>query len=149
MIIQDDDGKSHINVYSKGRTELGRMLSNFHNVHQDLGEDGAFSSLEGYWYWLLTGDDRLRNLWGYKAKQLGQELTDKKEWLENQDDIERFKLAMKDKAKTPRIREMLKESELPFKHYYVFNEKVIEPRNGLWMLEEWERIRKEIKNENR
>jgi len=29
MINPEEDGITHINIYSKGKTDLGRMLSNF------------------------------------------------------------------------------------------------------------------------
>lgn len=72
-LIPAKDGTTHINIYSKGRTELGRFLSHF-QYHPIDTEDGYFESIEGYWYWLSTRDDRLRNLSGYQAKQLGDSL---------------------------------------------------------------------------
>ena len=50
MIIEGIDGMTHINVYSKGKTEIGRWLSNFAYSPIDLGNEGYFSSIEGYWY---------------------------------------------------------------------------------------------------
>ncbi len=51
MIDYKKDGVDHINIYSKGKTSLGRFLSNF--VQADIEtEDGDFASVEGYWYWL-------------------------------------------------------------------------------------------------
>lgn len=153
MIDPKEDGIKHINIYSKGRTPLGVLLSNFTEFTMFLPE-GTFSSLEGYWYWLLTKDDRLMKLSGYGAKKLGQMLTKKKEWLQKPEDIVRFKKAMRVKAYHPGIEKLLKESKLPFKHYYVFQKRaaeprVIEPKNGKWMLEEWELIRKELKCSNK
>lgn len=71
MIDPNEDGISHINVYSKGRTGIGRFLSNFtfYPIHT---VDGEFHSIEGYWYWLTCRDDRLRYLHGYEAKKLGR-----------------------------------------------------------------------------
>ncbi|AIX13015.1 hypothetical protein NW77_007 [Erwinia phage phiEa2809] len=65
------EGQTHYNIYSQSRTELGRFLSHFQH-HPMETEDGQFDSLEGYWYWLYTKDDRLRYLSGYDAKRLGQ-----------------------------------------------------------------------------
>lgn len=45
------DGIDHINVYSKGKTALGRFLSNFAQVDLET-KNGNFSSVEAYWYWL-------------------------------------------------------------------------------------------------
>lgn len=41
------DGKTHINVYSGSRTELGRMLSNFYREKIET-KDGVFMSVEAY-----------------------------------------------------------------------------------------------------
>ena len=51
MINPKQDGISHVNIYSQGKTELGRMLSNFYH-YQVITKDGNFTSVEGYWYWL-------------------------------------------------------------------------------------------------
>lgn len=46
-----EDGVTHLNVYSKASTELGRWLSNFEQVSLSLPE-GEFESLEGYYHYL-------------------------------------------------------------------------------------------------
>lgn len=49
----DEDGVTHINIYSKGKTELGRMLSNFTSFPIEL--DGQrFNSIEGVWFYFAT-----------------------------------------------------------------------------------------------
>ena len=50
-IIPTEDGITHINIYSKGQTELGKMLSNFAKFPIQT-VDGNFMSVEGYWYFL-------------------------------------------------------------------------------------------------
>ena len=47
MINPQNDGVDHINIYSKGLTELGRFLSNFEHILITT-EDGDFNSIEGY-----------------------------------------------------------------------------------------------------
>ena len=47
-----DDGVTHINVYSKGTTALGRALSNFAHIPFMVVPNGRFESIEAYWYWL-------------------------------------------------------------------------------------------------
>ena len=64
----------HINIYSKSESKLGRMLSNFYHSPFVLEKDGFFNSVEGYWFWLGTRDERLRKLSGFKAKKLGGKL---------------------------------------------------------------------------
>lgn len=73
-LIPENKGIDHINVYSKSRTPLGRMLSNWYSCLLET-EDGLFQSVEGYFFWLGLQDcperDILRSLSGYKAKQEG------------------------------------------------------------------------------
>lgn len=40
-INPDEDGRTHINIYSKGGTELGRLLSNF--AQMKLKESGKYA----------------------------------------------------------------------------------------------------------
>lgn len=72
MVDPNEDGVTHINIYSQGKTELGRMLSNFYKCRIDT-KDGVFNSVEGYWYWLGIEDckekDALKTLSGYQAKK--------------------------------------------------------------------------------
>lgn len=70
----ETDGINHINIYSKGRTELGRFLSHFAYHPVATYEHGTFDSLEGYWFWLKYRDDALRELSGYQAKNHGSML---------------------------------------------------------------------------
>ena len=68
-----DDGITHINIYSKARTELGKWLSNFSYSPIKI-ENELFNSIEAYFYWLICKDDRLKLLYGYNAKKLGKEI---------------------------------------------------------------------------
>ena len=70
----EEDGITHVNIYSQGKTKLGKWLSNFSHTPIDT-EDGHFESIEGYWYWLVTDNinkDILRGLYGYEAKKPGE-----------------------------------------------------------------------------
>lgn len=49
------DGVNHINIYSDGRTEVGRAASNFSDGPYDT-PDGIFRTLEGYYHWLRIRD---------------------------------------------------------------------------------------------
>lgn len=138
-----NDGIDHINIYSKSQSILGRMLSNFSD-HSIQTVDGLFLSVEGYWYWLGCRDDRLQKAVGYEAKKLGREL--------GCDDYPRdpmFKLkicaALLNKLIShPEIYEMFKENKLPFKHYYEYNGRVVEPQNGKWITEFWNFIQQHL-----
>ena len=123
------DGISHINTYSKGKTELGRMLSNFYYAPFEHPEFGKFDSVEGFWYWYQTGQQHevLRGLHGYKAKQEG------KKYERVDIDVEYFYEKVLECIglkiiNSPEIYEALKLSTLPFVHYYRYgdeNPKVI------------------------
>lgn len=136
------DGRDHINIYSKGQTRLGRLLSNF--AHTPVLIDGIqFQSIEGYWYWLATGrrHNLLCKLYGFKAKQEGKKFP--------RIDIYNFQqlicTALRIKVNTyHEIRDLLTQSSLPFTHYYVFNNKVVSTASE-WVIEEWVKIRQELK----
>lgn len=120
------DGVTHINVYSKAATQLGRMLSNFFHAPIELKDDGNFNSVEGYWYWLKTGDDRLRRASGYTAKKLGRDILKSMEAngikpRHIPDFDEKIKNAITIKLEThAKIREALINSNLPLTHYYFY-----------------------------
>lgn len=60
MALSSMDGVTHVNVYSNGKTELGRKLSNFAIVNLPI--DGiVFKTLEHYYQWLklsMMGEER-------------------------------------------------------------------------------------------
>ena len=147
------DGIDHINVYSQGQTELGRLLSNFAHTPFTCS-DGKFESVEGYWYWLLSKHperDRLRSLHGFMAKQVGRELiTDRSETDSNHQGFhEKIYNAYAAKlASNPRVKELLKASELPFKHYYVYSGKVVPVEQYDWLMTYWESLRSDLYDGN-
>ena len=147
MYIPTTDGKNHINIYSKGWTELGRFLSNFANC-SIATEDGPFNSIEGYWYWLSTRDDSLRTLYGYNAKKIGNKLT--KHFILLQHDFqEKIRQACWIKLHTnPQMLFKFKQSVLPFTHYYTFNDKIVDGGHK-WILNMWTYFRTYIQNDYR
>lgn len=137
------DGVDYINVYSDGKTKLGRDLSNFtlspfrHPLH------GVFNSVEGYWYWLTRADDRLRSAYGVEAKRLGRALPKVREF--SGEDFESLvKMALTAKLEqNPEIMKALVDSHLPFVHYYVMGpeRKVIAPENSDWLMAHFAEVR--------
>lgn len=124
-MIPEEDGITHINIYSKGQTQLGRMLSNFYPCYVET-DHGIFNSVEGYWYWLGCRDDYLRELSGYEAKKFGSEQPIKNKLPEDQFQ-EHIKRAITKKIiHNNRIRKPFVLSILPFKHYYVYGDKVVD-----------------------
>lgn len=156
MILDpSQDGVTHINVYSKGATELGRLLSNFAHTPFEHPIFGKFQSMEGYWYYIKTGFrfSQLRSVYGASAKVTGRELWDSLEaerYEGKSTQFPHFNEAILDgircKLKQNRnILQLLQESTLPLTHYYFYgtrsNPKVIDQPQHMWQIEEIERIR--------
>lgn len=145
------DGVDHINIYSKGQTELGRWLSNFTRQFF-ICDDGEFCSIEGYWYWLLCSHknkEKLRDLHGYLAKKVGRELGTA-DWPQDDTNLKLPLEEFKKKIKTAmeiklysnlEMEKLFKVSTLPFTHYYTYGTKVIEVPENNWVLEHWETLR--------
>lgn len=144
-----DDGKTHINIYSKGLTELGRFLSNFAYAPITLPE-GVFASIEGYWYYLGLGDDvperkALMSLYGVQAKLRGRELGS----LDWPVEVPNFKAKILDairiKLQTyPSMLKALKENNLPLTHYYVYGNKLVKVPAADWIVEAIEKMKVEL-----
>lgn len=144
-----DDGVTHINVYSKGATELGRKLSNFAHTPFKHPDHGKFESVEGFWYWYKSGCqyDVLRNAWGYEAKRLGKDIASV-----HKDDFEEVvREAIFCKIiQNPEVAVLLANCDLPLVHYYYYGErdqapKVIPIKQYDWMLDEMDIIRTMLK----
>lgn len=139
------DGKTHINVYSKGATWLGRKLSNFAHTPFEHPEDGRFESVEGYWYWLGCKDERLRDAVGFEAKALGRELG-APDWIDTKEFRRKIKMALRAKIEQHgKIRAELACSSLPLKHYYRdTGGKPIPVTKADWILKELDDIRVDL-----
>lgn len=144
-----NDGIDHINIYSKGTTELGYTLSNFACTPFTC-EDGRFLSVEGYWYWLSVDEnhprrEELRAAKGWRAKELGRELRGS-DWVESVDFKRKICDAIRAKIEqTEGLKELLRESVLPFTHYYVYDGKKKNVKDGEWIIEFISNLRNEIK----
>lgn len=141
------DGITHINIYSKATTELGRMLSNFANSPIQT-VDGQFASIEGYWYWIGCSEhpeaDKLRRASGYKAKELGRELG-AEDWSFSPKFKFRIYHAMLTKLLTmPDLFELFYNNKLPFRHYYMYGNKIVEPKEGQWIVDMWTFLQKQL-----
>jgi hypothetical protein len=124
----EQDGITHVNIYSQGNTELGQFLSNFYYAPINLPE-GTFNSIEGYWHWLgvpegTPGRDKLRSLSGYDALKYGRELKRKYSVNQRSDFKEKIQHAIGVKLETYPSWKDDPNSNLPLKHYYVTNDKV-------------------------
>lgn len=155
----EDDGITHINVYSKGKTELGRLLSNF--AHTPIILDfNCFESIESWWYWIKMNnindsllvkkfsDEELETV---KAK-IGAEAKSYFRSLYSDKDTSRFN-PTKEQLKeiyihklnqNLSVKNLLKESNLPFSHYYIMFDKKINADEYLWTAELWQDIKQEL-----
>ena len=142
------DGISHINIYSKGKTQLGRFLTNF-SKSPFICEDGVFDSVEGYWYWLGSSKDEkaepLRRLTGFEAKKFGRNIGCS-DWIEGEEFKRKIIDAITNKIATNIVMmEEFRKSKLPFVHYYNYKEKIVKVPKAEWIMEGLESIRKEMK----
>lgn len=142
----DRDGVDHINVYSGGKTELGRFLSNF-SYYPIMTEDGHFDSIEGYWYWLSCRDDRLRKVSGYRAKQLGRALLGL-DWFDSEEFKSKICKAIGLKLCSSKYIDEFKMSSLPFTHYYCYGARIIDVPDSHWILKYLEDLRARLKYSN-
>lgn len=145
----DKDGVTHINIYSRGMTRLGIMLSHFHHAPFTHPYFGPFYSMEGLWYFARNGFDeksagRLRYLSGYRAKKVGKEFPMMKYDEFSQDIVAANYQKI---IQNEEIRKLMIESDLPFDHYYTFGVlgQVITPRESDWLIEGFEDIRTALK----
>lgn len=123
------DGIEHVNIYSKGKTDLGRFLTNFAHTPIFMPE-GKFASIEAYWYWLSIPDyaperQTLATLYGYQAKSEGRNLRKKYPFVKVPDFEERIRLAVRTKLQTyPEYWQSSPHVNLPLEHYYVYHGKI-------------------------
>ena len=133
------DGINHLNVYSRGKTPLGRFLSNFAHTPLET-EDGHFESMEGYIYYLMADDgqerEQLRSLHGSAAKKLGKELASQEFGSTTDEFKAKICSALTQKVMAnPDMWRQLRDNKLPFLHYYVMYGRVIDPNNFGWTRE--------------
>lgn len=130
--MEDIDGVHHINIYSKGKTEVGRWLSNFTYCPIQT-ENGWFNSVEGYWYWIITLNDKLRELDGFPAKKLGKE---SEKIMSLSDEVFQQKICKAIDLKLKRNSKWVAEQcNLPLRHYYDYGGKRIEKQEYNWITE--------------
>ena len=148
----EQEGETHINVYSRSETLLGRITSNFERMHFLVPGMGSFASMEAFYYYVSTGEryDHLRKLSGLIAKREGQKLSAVKR--DDFDDEMRLGVRSKYNENKHTFDELFITDSfndhgdiLPFVHYYVVGGgRVIVPQGNAWLTEEWTAIRSEF-----
>lgn len=150
------DGKTHINVYSKGATELGRLLSNFAHTPFLLWGEGYFHSVESWWYWVKMSNinnslllpifdenqlSEIKEQVGVFAKQYFRAINTLEDtYIFNPGRIQLKNVYIAKLKNHPRIKEMLFSNNLPMAHYYMMNYKKVNADRHLWTVELWEEI---------
>ena len=141
-----EDGVSHINVYSRGRTALGQEASNFSFRPFRHPKFGNFSSVEAFWYWLGSGQshNEIRHLFGASAKMVGARLPvvpmPQEEFQEYVREAIRCKYEQHED-----LRQALIDSVLPFVHYYVRGrDAIVQKKKHDWQMVFLEELRREF-----
>lgn len=134
-----NDGVDHINIYSRGKTKLGKLMSNFAHTPFTF-QSKTFQSVEGALYHYRTEDDRLITLHGSKAKKLGSSLKQKQ--IETPAMIKAWIYAKL--FANPEIINLLLQNNLPYSHYYVMYGRKIPAEISL--PEIWREVTDELKN---
>jgi len=159
---QNTDGINHINVYSKGKTELGRWLSNFARTPINT-KKAQFVSVESWWYFMkmekinascllpMFDEEKLRDI----KRRPGKEAKDyfrflyKNDTAEHNPTKEELKKIYKLKLEQhPKIEKLLLKNSLPLTHYYVMFDKKVSADEYLWTVELWEEIKTELEGSN-
>lgn len=120
----NNDGVTHINIYSRSNSPLGKFLSNFEYTPFKHPVYGNFDSVEGFWYYIATGckHDELRKLYGTSAKTYGKSLIR----VEIPNFHEIIKSAIECKIEQhPIMKAKLLFNKLPLTHYFVFKGGVV------------------------
>ena len=142
-----NDGKDHINIFSRGQTDLGRWLSNFSPMpdHGPIKTPYSnFHTIEGYWYWLGIRDERLRTCDGQTAKHIGKYFDGDIKMLPIQEfrnlicDAITYKI-----TRSKLLSAALRDSSLPLAHYYVFKGRM-QPAGYKWLVDHIENVRKQL-----
>lgn len=139
------DGVTHINVYSRGATPLGRALTNMAEIGFKIPKVGYFNSCEAYWWFLSTGGihkEFMRST-AFEARRKGLKMNR----VEDPNFQEKIKTAILIKLRTHQwILDDLTKTDLPLTHYYVYganhDDCVVRPaNNSLWIIDYLESLR--------
>ena len=138
----EEDGITHINIFTRGKTVLGRFLTNLSHAPFTHPEYGSFACVEGFWYWLSTGKqhEMLRDMLGFEAKSHGKKLEKVQIEPEVFEKLIKEAITLKLRA-NPKMLNTLIDSSLPLAHYYVYYGKVVEAGYE-WLVEYHEHIRR-------
>lgn len=150
-MIQGEDGIDFINIYSKGKTKIGRELSNF-SLYRIPTIYGVFYSIEGLIFYMGSHDEKLKTLYGFEAKKYGESVD--KGFRLNEDKFRTIivdAMNFKWKSLNYKMKKELiegKYKDLPLVHFYEYGGKRIAVPKWDWQIKEWEKIRNNDKNKS-
>jgi hypothetical protein len=136
------DGVDYINVYSRGNTNLGRLLSNFARTpFEFLGV--RFESVEGFWYTKTTGQT-LNKTFGAQAKKVGRSFPQLYDPPSADLLIKVYEAKL---CYNPYIIDLLLENKKPFAHYYLMylGHGRVSADKWLWTADLWRELTDFIK----
>jgi hypothetical protein len=136
-VTAEDEGITHLNVYSKSRYPLGCFLSNFAHTPQLQYQGKNFASVEAFWYWKLTEREELCTLWGADAKNKGRLYPIIGKAPTERELVEVYWNKIQPYTS---ITHHLKTNILPLVHYYTMYGKKINVDEYLWTAKLWEKI---------
>lgn len=113
---------------------VGKLLSNWESIgNVELAHNhGFFSTLEGYWFWLKSKDERFRKTPGWQSKKLAKELKIDGD-LDDQGKAY-FKEATWAKLLSQCVLITQEHKDLPIVHYYNYSGKII-PAGPKWWVD--------------
>jgi hypothetical protein len=141
-----EEGITHINIYSKANSPIGRTLSNWTpcTVETSIGE---FCSIEGLIFYLGSFDEKLRTLSGFEAKRYGEKVD---RGIRLPEDIFKRIIIEAMESKLEHInRDILNKfisSNLPLTHYYCYDNHVINIPKWQWQVVEWEKLKNRLRH---
>lgn len=154
MLKVEDDGVTHINVYTRGATSLGRDLSNLADIPVNHPIHGQFRTMEGLWFYLTTGatNEMFRVMNGWDARRLGKSM--EKVWSNDFNTMVKIGLTAKIlQNRELTLKLMTEHTDLNFYHYYYYgkapNVKLVVPKGHDWQMKHLGRIRRMLMNTGR
>ncbi len=117
------DGIHHINIYTEGKTELGRLLAFEHEERFNHPILGSFNSMTGYWSYVKSLSHRNT----YRVKSPNTCISIRKRFNDLKPKVDNFRALIISGCyhriiSNSDLVEMVKESTLPFEMYYVKKE---------------------------
>lgn len=148
--VNTGDGITHICIDIDGKTELGRMLSHYHECDFTHPRFGTFRTLEGFWRYINCDDegskqrDGFRTISGRGVNKISRTMAKRnvKNFKQIIYEANYYRIISNDK-----LYDLFINSTLPFDYYFLFGEsKIIQRAKGyLWIINMYEDLRQMIK----